>query len=749
MESGGDSHTSTTNISDDTAIVDNNQQQQGQVKALMSSLSAAAAASDADAVPLREYQERMVKTAIKANTIILLPTGAGKTYIAADAIIRIGFPALFLVPTIPLVAQQAEALSQRPGMKSIGVYHGDKQIPTNFHTLVSTPKAFETAQARGIPNFAFSNFKTIVFDEVHHVIKEHPYRSIALQLKRSGHTPRIIGLTASLTYSVGKERVQKNIKKLCNELSMEVIEHASDEELRKGGYLGPGRSAAAEVRLPTRSDRPDVVPQKDRQPHLMHASFFNRIRRGTATAFSLEFMSIIKELEAALQEQDPKFQSPLENISLKSWGEYCNKRKHLSELYQYLEHWYEALRILVISWEEHEDAALVFLRMIDCCNTSSMEINCWTHSVLTSVNEFFVSQPTSSDRFDNMYAVLIEKLESHECFRGIIFVKQRVITHVLQYAIAQHKVLSQKLNPCILYAVKSPATCTLRLNKTSCEESLQAFRSGKANLLITTNVAEEGIDIPAANCVIYFDAMNHAVSYVQGRGRARQAESSFVILQERNDRPATLLAHEEKEQHDIASSFIPSNDVVNTDALAVGQEARERNAQPLLQNFTKNNSLQKLQEYCQKTKAILTDTFVEKSLDKKHCVLTYQSQTTQLSAEGIGQNKKAAKRLASFELMKALNDKRKQSASTTTAGVATQTSVKDLNEYCQSTRATYNESFKENNNKKECVLEYESATIKLTGSGIGRNKKDAKRIAAAALLKKLLTSQSEQMGMDV
>ena len=110
------------------------------------------------------------------------------------------------------------------------------------------------------------------------------------------------------------------------------------------------------------------------------------------------------------------------------------------------------------------------------------------------------------------------------------------------------------------------------------------------------------------------------------RGRARQAQSSFVILEERNDRPATLLAREEKEQHDIASSFIPSKAPMSTNALGIAQQARERSAQSLLQNFTEDNSLQQLQEYCQKTKAFLTDEFLEQSLDKKRCVLTYRSQ---------------------------------------------------------------------------------------------------------------------------
>ena len=128
------------------------------------------------AVELRGYQSRILDATLESNTIVLLPTGAGKTFIAAEAILRIGAPALFFVPTIPLVAQQAQALRSRPGMPTVGEFHGERALPTNFSVLVTTPKAFQTAQGRGISTLAWDKFNVVVFDEVHHTLKDHPYR---------------------------------------------------------------------------------------------------------------------------------------------------------------------------------------------------------------------------------------------------------------------------------------------------------------------------------------------------------------------------------------------------------------------------------------------------------------------------------------------------------------------------------------------------------------------------------------------
>jgi ERCC4-related helicase len=65
--------------------------------------------------PMRKYQKRIVKKVGRDNALIVLPTGAGKTRIAAEIIVRAactkkGMMALFLVPTTLLVRQQCESL---------------------------------------------------------------------------------------------------------------------------------------------------------------------------------------------------------------------------------------------------------------------------------------------------------------------------------------------------------------------------------------------------------------------------------------------------------------------------------------------------------------------------------------------------------------------------------------------------------------------------------------------------------------
>jgi len=63
-------------------------------------------------------------------------------------------------------------------------------------------------------------------------------------------------------------------------------------------------------------------------------------------------------------------------------------------------------------------------------------------------------------------------------------------------------------------------------------ESLGAFRLGKKNICIATQVMEEGVDVQAMNLVIRYDSPETFRSMVQSRGRARRPDSKFVMFEQ-------------------------------------------------------------------------------------------------------------------------------------------------------------------------------------------------------------------------
>lgn len=178
---------------------------------------------------LRAYQQRIVDTALSSasSAIICLPTGAGKTPVAAailqNLLPRLRTKAVFLVPTVMLVTQQARALREWTPLRVIELC-GEKRPSSydEFDVLVSTPKAFQIAQNQHKKHLSWTGVGIVVFDEVHHVLKDHPYRVIAKHLPSSSR-PLVFGLSASLTYAVEESKVRKALEALCRDLGVQVL----------------------------------------------------------------------------------------------------------------------------------------------------------------------------------------------------------------------------------------------------------------------------------------------------------------------------------------------------------------------------------------------------------------------------------------------------------------------------------------------------------------------------------------------
>ena len=134
--------------------------------------------------------------------------------------------------------------------------------------------------------------------------------------------------------------------------------------------------------------------------------------------------------------------------------------------------------------------------------------------------------------------VQILKAEAGTDFSGIVFVKTRAAVYVLKKLLeAHHSIRSRfRLGASVgtsnhdgRKAAISDALSRYKSNE-NLEEVLEDLRTRRKNILISTDVVEEGIDISACNTVICFDPPPNLKSFVQRRGRARDAKSKYFIL---------------------------------------------------------------------------------------------------------------------------------------------------------------------------------------------------------------------------
>ncbi len=134
-------------------------------------------------VELRDYQaEAVERWMIDKRGVIVLPTGAGKTYVALDVIRRLSVSTLVVVPTLALVDQWKDKLSILFG--EVGEFTGRRKEIKPI-TVTTYDSAYINAEILG------DKFLLIVFDEVHHLPAES-YRQIA----EMSIAPYRLGLTA-------------------------------------------------------------------------------------------------------------------------------------------------------------------------------------------------------------------------------------------------------------------------------------------------------------------------------------------------------------------------------------------------------------------------------------------------------------------------------------------------------------------------------------------------------------------------
>lgn len=134
---------------------------------------------------LRPYQEEAFRSWLRRRRgVVVMPTGAGKTYVAIKAIAEVGQAALVVVPTIELLRQwERRLLEYFPGR--VGVWYGEEKKEMCI-TVTTYDSAYISIEALG------NKYPLLIFDEVHHLPSES-YRQIA----ELSPAPYRLGLTAT------------------------------------------------------------------------------------------------------------------------------------------------------------------------------------------------------------------------------------------------------------------------------------------------------------------------------------------------------------------------------------------------------------------------------------------------------------------------------------------------------------------------------------------------------------------------
>ncbi|CAK9167068.1 unnamed protein product, partial [Ilex paraguariensis] len=482
----------------------------------------------------RSYQLEALEKAIKQNTIVFLETGSGKTLIAIMLLrsyaylLRKPLPyiAVFLVPTVVLVTQQAEAVKMNTDLK-VGKYWGEmgvdywdaatwKQQRDEYEVLVMTPAILLDALRHSF--LKLDMIKVLIFDECHNARGRHPYACIMMEFYHrqlaSNHSqlPRIFGMTASPIKAKGSSsgsNYWKQISELENLMNSKVYTCVNGLVLAEYiSYSTPKLKIYKHIDIP--------APLFECWENGLES-----LRRKHETYLR---KSNISESTAELTKK--------RLLRLSSTFMFC-----LSELGVWLA--LKAAESLLC-----EEIDIFQWGKLDVCGEKIVRDFCC--DVLGAFSTYIPSGPhwsIGNDRNSDLVAgyltskviCLVESLLGYRDFkdlRCIIFV-ERVIT-----AVVLQKFLSELLPKLSGWKTEYMAGNHSGLQTQSRKEQnkiVEEFRKGRVNIIVATSILEEGLDVQSCILVVRFDPSATVCSFIQSRGRARMQNSDFLLMVKSGD----------------------------------------------------------------------------------------------------------------------------------------------------------------------------------------------------------------------
>ncbi|XP_059177104.1 antiviral innate immune response receptor RIG-I-like [Physella acuta] len=510
--------------------------------------------TDPPSLNLKDYQVELAQKALDGlNTVIVAPTGSGKTRVAIKIILQHleknsgrnkKKKIAFFTRTVPLAIQQMVVLNKfLPENYKVKTITGQTEDALSFNLLIEpndifvmTPTIFETGLKKG--TIKLSRFSLLIFDECHHVRKDEPYNRIMyyyLKIKINGkenrkkNLPQIIGLSASINVdkATTSEEAVSSILITCSNLD------------------APHLSTVVE-NIKTLSETVPVPKEEDYQ-----------LKERDVNDFLLAIKTTIKKLEESVKMHAEVLQCEKINEHIKKIP--GNKKS------QDYENWIAVLKKAtrcypIIDFEKETNLAVRstmiiadyllgyrsalesydLLDMMDVIGQLKNKFSTFSVEEHRSKQDdeyygYFEdlvkgSQAIKQDNNPNLNILrkTLLKFLNDGNSRAIIFVRTRALAESLTNWLSRTNDLKY-LNAHIF----TSANVTEQSGGMSPEdqkETLSLFLSGNIRVLVATSVAEEGLDIPECSLIIKYNHVGNEIFNIQTKGRARTKGASSFLL---------------------------------------------------------------------------------------------------------------------------------------------------------------------------------------------------------------------------
>ncbi|MBN1329535.1 MAG: DEAD/DEAH box helicase [Candidatus Heimdallarchaeota archaeon] len=468
-------------------------------------------------VEARLYQQTIFAKSLKGNSLVVLPTGLGKTIILAllaakrmeqypDSFI------LIMAPTKPLVEQHLTTFQKIFNIfeeEIIMLSGGDlpakrEKLWRHAQIIIATPQVVENDLISGI--LALKRCSLLGVDEAHRAVGDYSYVYVAKQYMKAATHPLILGITASPGSS------QEKIQEVCSNLQIKHVE----------------------TRVETSGDvKPYVQETEVEWIHIDLPEKFLLIKSLLEKSLSIKLQQLKKLgwIESSSVNIQRRTLLKLPPIITKEF----DKTDNITELYTALGLVGSSVRLThaleLLETQGISSLIEYFDKMYKEAQSSKASrnlINLLNEDALIVSNDIahqIADEGIEHPKIPELIKIVNSTISTSPDSRIIVFTQYR----------NSAKTLADTLNGleninASRFVGQASKSGDKGFSQKMQLEIMQQFRDGVFNCIVATSVGEEGLDVSECDLVVFYDCVPSAIRNIQRRGRTGRKRSGKVVV---------------------------------------------------------------------------------------------------------------------------------------------------------------------------------------------------------------------------
>ena len=439
-----------------------------------------------NSIELRDYQTNLANDAKNENSLVVLPTGLGKTTIALQIMAHILSQnkggVLFLAPTRVLVNQHFDFLKENLLLDDIGIVTGEDLINKRKKSWVNsvvcaTPEITRNDLQRNMVDI--EQFSLVIFDEAHRAVGDYAYTAIASHFKEN---TLILGMTATLPSEKAKAT------EIISSLGIQNILQRNDDSPDVQPYIQKTKTEWITVELP-----PEM---KAIQTCLKIAldERYKTLRKNGLQLGQNQSLSALLRVRQYVLTQNRISAKPLFTAIRITYALNIFEAHGVTSFLKFCDRTKAKKGVGIKDLFENDQN---FMRAIELANFA--KARGIEHSKLPKLKE--------------VIANVKDKV--------LIFTSYRDSVNVIHKKLVELGVDAEIL-------IGKAGETGLKQEKQI--ETVQRFRDGITKALVATRVGEEGLDISEVNLVIFYDNVPSSIRFVQRKGRTGRKDKGRLIV---------------------------------------------------------------------------------------------------------------------------------------------------------------------------------------------------------------------------